>query len=306
MFFSTLLMLSAIAGLVAAAPDAPVTSGNPLGATHMAVLPNSNFTTIRGTVTGTTNNNGTGVIFTVAFNNVPSSGGPYIYHIHNDPVPSDGNCTGAGPHLDPETRGEKPPCDPGTPQQCQVGDLAGKHGSFNAVAYTAQSVKFPNGTASMITSYKNGTNNLNLRYLDLYVSSEPGSPAYFGNRSVVVHDGAGTRLTCANFTMLTGGTASNSTGSASTLTASASASTSTETASESTAKVSGASSTPVAEGTATGGAAAEGTSAGSTPSNTGAATATSSTGAVETFKGDATAKSLSAGAAVLAAAAFFL
>lgn len=37
-------------------------------------------------------------------------------------------------------------------------------------------------------------------YLDLYLSTNPDDPAFFGNRSVVVHALNGTRLNCANFT----------------------------------------------------------------------------------------------------------
>jgi hypothetical protein len=37
-------------------------------------------------------------------------------------------------------------------------------------------------------------------YLDLYLSTNPEDPAFFGNRSVVVHALNGTRLNCANFT----------------------------------------------------------------------------------------------------------
>ena len=55
-----------------------------------------------------------------------------VYHIHDQPVPADGNCTGTKAHLDPYIRGEKPPCDPTMPQMCQVGDLSGKHGNITA------------------------------------------------------------------------------------------------------------------------------------------------------------------------------
>jgi len=53
-----------------------------------------------------------------------------VYHIHDQPVPADGNCTKTLAHLDPTQRGEIPPCDPTTPEECQVGDLAGKHGNI--------------------------------------------------------------------------------------------------------------------------------------------------------------------------------
>lgn len=53
-----------------------------------------------------------------------------VYHIHEEPVPKDGNCTDTEAHLDPFQRGEVPACDPDLPQTCQVGDLAGKHGAI--------------------------------------------------------------------------------------------------------------------------------------------------------------------------------
>jgi hypothetical protein len=51
-----------------------------------------------------------------------------VYHVHEKPVPTDGNCTGTGAHLDPYKRGETPPCDATNPAQCQTGDLSGKYG----------------------------------------------------------------------------------------------------------------------------------------------------------------------------------
>lgn len=42
--------------------------------------------------------------------------------------------------------------------------------------------------------------NFQRSYLDLYLSTNPENPSFFGNRSVVVHALNGTRLNCANFT----------------------------------------------------------------------------------------------------------
>ena len=102
-----------------------------------------------------------------------------VYHIHDQPVPSDGNCTGTLAHLDPTIRGEVPPCDATQPETCQVGDLAGKHGNIT-------------------------TSPFQTRYLDLYTSTTTGATGFFGNRSVVVHTSNATRLTCANFTLVAG------------------------------------------------------------------------------------------------------
>jgi Cu/Zn superoxide dismutase len=61
-----------------------------------------------------------------------------VYHIHEKPVPADGNCTGTGAHLDPYKRGETPPCDASKKESCQVGDLSGKYGNITGNALTQQ------------------------------------------------------------------------------------------------------------------------------------------------------------------------
>ncbi|KAA6410836.1 MAG: Cu [Lasallia pustulata] len=111
--------------------DAAITRNNPAGVTYTAVLPNSNTTGIRGFVSGTSNANGTGVVFTMNLSGFPSAAlGPFLYHIHNQPVPTNGSCAGTLAHLDPYIRGDIPPCDPTQPETCQVGDLSGKHGNI--------------------------------------------------------------------------------------------------------------------------------------------------------------------------------
>jgi hypothetical protein len=57
--------------------------------------------------------------------------------------------------------------------------LSGKHG---AIADTAREKNFQ------------------VTYLDLYLSTNPESLTFFGNRSVVVHAVNGMRLNCGNFT----------------------------------------------------------------------------------------------------------
>ncbi|EAU39002.1 predicted protein [Aspergillus terreus NIH2624] len=100
-----------------------------------------------------------------------------LYHIHEHPVPEDGNCYATGAHLDPYGRGENPPCDIGNPATCQVGDLSGKHGP----AFAPDDTQF-------IAEFR-----------DYFLSNVPGSPAYFGDRSWVVHAPDKTRLNCGNF-----------------------------------------------------------------------------------------------------------
>lgn len=168
--------------------DAAIVQGNPVGVTYTATLPDSPTTDVRGSVAGTTNANGTGVNFVINLSGLPDpSLGPFLYHIHDQPVPANGNCTATLAHQDPYIRGEVPPCDPTQPQTCQSGDLAGKHGNIT-------------------------TNPFQISFLDLYLSTVQGPASFFGNRSIVIHTSNTTRLTCANFTLTSGNsTASNGT-----------------------------------------------------------------------------------------------
>ncbi|KAK5285602.1 hypothetical protein LTR16_004504, partial [Cryomyces antarcticus] len=133
------------------------------------------ITAVRGQVIATAAEDGTGVAFVVTFSGLPTSGGPFIYHVHDQPVPTSGNCTGTLAHLDPYVRGETPACDATQPATCQVGDLSGKHGKINDTIFMA--------------SYK-----------DLYTSTVPTIGAFLGNRSIVIHYANKTRISCANFT----------------------------------------------------------------------------------------------------------
>lgn len=57
--------------------NALITTNNPAGVTYTATLPNTNKTTIRGSISATSNANGTGVLFNVnlaGFTNIPSQG----------------------------------------------------------------------------------------------------------------------------------------------------------------------------------------------------------------------------------------
>jgi Cu/Zn superoxide dismutase len=98
-----------------------------------------------------TPNNSTGALFTIDINGYPQSDGPFcklllfhptrsasanaytVYHVHQFPVPDNGSCLATGEHLDPEGRGSTPPCDAAQPQNCQVGDLSGKHGKIDTL-----------------------------------------------------------------------------------------------------------------------------------------------------------------------------
>jgi Cu/Zn superoxide dismutase len=75
---------------------------------------------------------GKGVDITVTLTGFKNETGPFGYHIHDQPVPADGNCTGTKAHLDPYQRGQATPCDNKKPETCEVGDLAGKYGKIPA------------------------------------------------------------------------------------------------------------------------------------------------------------------------------
>ncbi|PSR78564.1 superoxide dismutase [Coniella lustricola] len=163
--------------------NATVVKDNPDGVGFLAVLPTrKQFTPtpagpIQGVVYAQTNSGGTGVKYDISFKNLPEEGGPFVYHIHQKPVPSDGNCTDTEAHLDPFERGETPPCDPDLPQTCQVGDLAGKHGAI-------------------VTSKDN--TDFSESYTDDFTATGDGK-SFIGNLSVVIHYANLTRIACANF-----------------------------------------------------------------------------------------------------------
>ncbi|KAH8815278.1 superoxide dismutase [Xylogone sp. PMI_703] len=164
--------------------NATVVNNNPIGKMYMATLPEVEFFdandprgNVKGSVIAIAHPNGTGIDFQVTFSNLPTSGGPFPYHIHNLPVPDNGNCTETQGHLDPFERGQDPPCDATLPQTCQVGDLSGKYGKIDSDPFT-------------------------VAYTDLYASTIPDLGSFFGNRSFVIHFDNSTRITCGNFALL--------------------------------------------------------------------------------------------------------
>jgi len=203
MLFTTLsVLLAAIAAVRAQSQTVPVTgllgnasivSDNPIGPTYIAKLPVVEYFNpinplgnIKGSVVATAAAGGTGVSFKVSFSNLPTSGGPFLYHIHAFPVNSSGNCLSTLAHLDPFIRGETPPCDPTLPQTCQVGDLSGKYGKITSDPFTAS-------------------------YTDPYASLVEGLGSFFGNRSINIHFANTTRITCASFALVSNSSSANST-----------------------------------------------------------------------------------------------
>lgn len=137
---SIITLLAAASAVSAQTQPAPKTTGNPAGASYLATLPIKEGSSLRGSIAAESGPDGTGVRFKVSFSGVPTAGGPFMYHIHEKPVPADGNCTATGAHLDPYKRGEVPICDASKPETCQTGDLSGKFGNVTAGPYTSEYV----------------------------------------------------------------------------------------------------------------------------------------------------------------------
>ncbi|KAH4075615.1 hypothetical protein HBH92_040550 [Parastagonospora nodorum] len=171
---SVFTLLAAASAVSAQTGPAPQVAGNPAGASYVATLPVKEGSPLRGAITAVSAPDGVGVLFSVSFSGLPATGGPFMYHLHEKPVPENGNCTATGAHLDPYKRGEVPICDASKPETCQTGDLSGKHGNFTSGDFSAE-------------------------YVDPYSALIPGNNAYFGNLSFVLHLANKTRIGCANF-----------------------------------------------------------------------------------------------------------
>ncbi|GAB7350963.1 hypothetical protein MBLNU459_g1464t1 [Dothideomycetes sp. NU459] len=231
-------------GVIAQSNSVPVTgllgnatlaTNNPVGAVYAATLLNSVSTAVRGEAVAKTVPNGVGVSIQVSLSGFPATGGPFLYHIHDNPISSDGNCSSAGGHVDPFERGEAPSCDASLPMTCQVGDLSGKHGSINDTEFSAN-------------------------YVDQYLSTTPGNGAFLGNRSLVVHFANKTIITCGNFTLLsqdsTTNTSSSSVSSSGSVSVTGTATSTSGSHSSSATKGSTSTTSASSAATATGGAAA--------------------------------------------------
>ncbi|KAG2413008.1 hypothetical protein HFD88_010567 [Aspergillus terreus] len=155
---------------------APVVHDNDVYTPLEARLLEMDNTTIRGRISTLAPPSGVGIIVHVTLWNLPVNQS-WQYHIHEKPVPDNGSCYATGKHLDPYGRTDTPPCDIKNPASCEVGDLSGKH----APAFVASGDPF------------------DVRFTDFFLSNTPGTPAYYGNRSVVVHAPDGTRVNCGNF-----------------------------------------------------------------------------------------------------------
>lgn len=149
-----------------AGASAPVATDSPTDVVYQA----SFNKTIDGYVKFSSTNGS--VLVDVKLLGLPETGGPFLYHIHEKPVPASGNCSATLGHFNPFGGDPKA----SAPQGKEIGDLSGKHGLIE-------------GT-SISTSY-----------IDEYLSLNPNSEAYFGGLSVVVHFKNTSRLACANISL---------------------------------------------------------------------------------------------------------
>ncbi|KAH8426034.1 putative cytosolic Cu/Zn superoxide dismutase [Aspergillus melleus] len=181
---SSALMGFTLAATVSATPvppqNAPVIEDNDPDLVYQVKLLDKDNTTVTGQFTAWATKVGVGIKIHAEVSGLPNGDLHYPYHIHEKPVPEDGNCYATGAHLDPYKRGDDPPCDIKAPQTCQVGDLSGKHGPIFA----------PDDETYEVF------------YTDYYLSNQEEDPAFFGNLSIVVHAPNNTRLNCGNFVPL--------------------------------------------------------------------------------------------------------
>ncbi|KAK4165530.1 Cu,Zn superoxide dismutase-like protein [Cladorrhinum sp. PSN259] len=181
-FFATIPLLCALHGassqMTGKLGDAMAISNNPRDLVYSAMIDGGATHSVKGKVAAMSGPGGKGVVFNMTIMGLPMDGGPYSYHLHDQPVSADGNCSSTLAHLDPYQRGQAVACNMTAPETCEVGDLSGKHGKIDG----------PSATKS---------------FTDLYAALVPGIGAFFGNRSIVIHYANSTRLACANFTMVT-------------------------------------------------------------------------------------------------------
>jgi Cu/Zn superoxide dismutase len=168
-FYSQIAMM-ALAGLVIT--SIPVIEASETAQLHAQAIING--PQVYGSFSFDSRNNGT--VFSGLINSGLNDNGNYSYHVHKLPVPSDGNCTATGGHLDPQNRNGTT-CTSATLDQCEVGDLSGKFGKIEVHdngARPALPFIFEDPTLSM-----------------------SGENSIIG-RSIVIHAPNGTRVGCGN------------------------------------------------------------------------------------------------------------
>lgn len=159
-------LLSSVFFATAAFAKLQKANDSPQGAKYVATFDNK----LQGQVEFVGTSNGS-VSVSVKLEGLPETGGPFPYHVHELPVPANGDCMGTKLHLNPYNGSSSAT----TLDDTEVGDLARRHGNLTA----------PSDDIS---------------YVDEYLSLNSDSPAFIGGRSVVVHFLNNSRIACANIT----------------------------------------------------------------------------------------------------------
>ncbi|ODV79672.1 Cu,Zn superoxide dismutase-like protein, partial [Suhomyces tanzawaensis NRRL Y-17324] len=153
------------------AGKAPTITRNPKNAVAVADFPFGFDNHVKGSIVFTAKRRGK-IGVHVDMTGLPPSGGPFYYHIHDHPIPEDGNCDVAGGRFDPYDGVED--CDSvRNDAYCRVGDLSGKHGWINTTCFETQ-------------------------YTDLFLSLNRKSDSYIVGKSVVFHYENMTSFACSN------------------------------------------------------------------------------------------------------------
>lgn len=162
-----------ISGLLggAFAGVAPKVSSNPKDVIAVAEFPQYGCGEMEGYVLFESPDGGK-VDVHVDVTKLPSDGGPFYYHIHEFPVPDDGDCEKVGGEFNPYHA--SPECDAQSGNAyCKIGDLSGKHGAIKATCFQTD-------------------------YCDPYLSLDGYSKANIIGKSIVFHYSDKTKIACAN------------------------------------------------------------------------------------------------------------
>ncbi|CAI5756814.1 unnamed protein product [Candida verbasci] len=153
------------------ADKAPKIKSNPKDVVAIADFPFGGDNDIKGNVVFSAKQ-GKHIQVHVDMVGFPNEGGPFVYHIHEHSVPENGNCEAVGLHLNPFMAPENCTSEK-SDAYCQIGDLSGKHGAINSTCFE-------------------------LKYTDPYLSLNPKSKSYIGNKAVVFHFANLTKIACAD------------------------------------------------------------------------------------------------------------
>lgn len=167
---SLLLSLASFTSLVFSEKAAEVISNNPSDVVLRADFPSAFSQNVVGIIQFYSLNGTTKVH--VDITGLPKNAGVFQYHIHENPVGEDGDCEATGKHFNPY--GASPECEAQKDDSlCQVGDLSGKHGLINTTCFETY-------------------------FYDPYLSLDPSSPQYIGNKAINIHLENLDKLACAN------------------------------------------------------------------------------------------------------------